>query len=157
MGIESEERYLYDWPELGSALPDEKVLQRLHSDVRGVLDRFPKKVYERNKTRAEHSPFIDDWGNGQMEIEPDNWYPGIDPMPEAKTIEDLDAYTWPDMDDPYRTSHVREQALKLDRENQYAILATPWLMFPFERAIGLQGMEKFLFNMATEPEFAQEY
>ena len=156
MGIESEERYLYDWPELGSALPDEKVLQRLHSDVRGVLDRFPKKVYERNKTRAEHSPFIDDWGNGQMEIEPDNWYPGIHPMPEAKTIEDLDAYTWPDMDDPYRTSHVREQALKLDRENQYAILATPWLMFPFERAIGLQGMEKFLFNMATEPEFAQE-
>ena len=156
MGIESEDRYLYDWPELGSALPDEMVMQRLHSDVRGVLDRFPQQVYDRNKTRAEHSPFFDDWGNGQMEIEKDNWYPGIHPMPEAKTIEDLDAYPWPDMDDPYRTSHVREQALKLDRENQYAILATPWLMFPFERAIGLQGMEKFLYNMATEPDFAQE-
>ena len=156
MGIESEDRYLYDWPELGSALPDEMVMQRLHSDVRGVLDRFPQQVYDRNKTRAEHSPFFDDWGNGQMEIEKDNWYPGIHPMPEAKTIEDLDAYPWPDMDDPYRTSHVREQALKLDRENQYAILATPWLMFPFERAIGLQGMEKFLYNMATESDFAQE-
>lgn len=156
MGIESEDRYLYDWPELGATLPDESVLQRLHSDVRGVLDRFPQKVYERNKSRPEHSPFIDDWGNGQMEIEPDNWYPGIHPMPNAKTIEDLDGYAWPDMDDPYRTSHVREQALKLDTENQYAILATPWLMFPFERAIGLQGMEKFLFNMATETDFAQE-
>jgi|SRR5665648_575595 len=29
-------------------------------------------------------------------------------------------------------------------------------MFLFERAIGLQGMEKFLFNMATEQDFAQE-
>jgi uroporphyrinogen decarboxylase len=156
MCIESEDRYLYDWPELGATLPDESVLQRLHSDVRGVLDRFPQKVYERKKSRPEHSPFIDDWGNGQMEIEPDNWYPGIHPMPNAKTIEDLDGYAWPDMDDPYRTSNVREQALKLDTENQYAILATPWLMFPFERAIGLQGMEKFLYNMATEPDFAQE-
>jgi|SRR5665648_214949 len=107
VGIESEDRYLYDWPELGSALPDEKVMQRLHSDVRGVLDRFPQKVYERNKSRPEHSPFIDDWGNGQMEIEPDNWYPGIHPMPNAITIEDLEAYPWPDMDDPYRTAHVR--------------------------------------------------
>lgn len=156
MGIESEDNYIYDWPELGTALPDEIVLQRLHSDVRGVLDRFPAEVYERAKSRPPHAPFFDDWGNGQKEIGPDNWYPGVHPMPYAKTIEDLDNYPWPDMDDPFRTSHVREQALKLNKENQYAILATPWLMFPFERAIGLQGMETFLSNMAMEPDFAQE-
>ncbi len=156
MGIESNDRFIYDWPELGTALPDEKVLERLHSDVRGVWDRFPKAVYDRNQSREPHAPFFDDWGNGQMEIGPDNWYPGIHPMPDAKTIADLDIYPWPDMDDPYRTSHVRERALELNAENQYSILATPWLMFPFERAIGLQGMEKFLTNMATEPDFAQE-
>jgi len=156
LGVESEDQYIYNWPELGTALPDEKILQRLHSDVRGVLDRFPQAVYERNQNRAPHSPFIDDWGNGQMEIGPDDWYPGIHPMPEAKTIEELDSYPWPDMDDPFRTSHVREQALKLHNANQYAIMGAPWLMFPFERAIGLQGLEKFLTNMATEPDFAQE-
>lgn len=156
LGIESEEKFLYDWPELGSSLPDERVMQRLQSDVRGILDRFPKAVYERNQARPPHSPFIDDWGNGQREIGPDNWYPGIHPMPGAKTIADLDAFVWPDMNDPYRTAHVREQALTLHEENQYSILATPWLMFPFERAIGLQGMETFLSNMAMEPDFAQE-
>ena len=156
MGIESEDRYIYDWPELGATLPDERVMQRLHSDARGILDRFPKEVYERNQSRPEHSPFFDDWGNGQKEIGPDNWFPGIHPIPDAKTFEDLDAYPWPNMDDPYRTAHVREQALKMNEENQYAILGTPWLMFPFERAIGLQGMEKFLLNMATEQDFAQE-
>ncbi|MDO9087533.1 MAG: uroporphyrinogen decarboxylase family protein [Anaerolineaceae bacterium] len=156
LGIESEDRYLYDWPELGSALPDETVMERLRSDVRGVLDRFPKDVYDRNQSRPPHSPFIDDWGNGQMEIGPDNWYPGVHPLPDAKTVEELDYFPWPNMDDSFRTVHVRDQALKIHQENQYAILATPWLMFPFERAIGLQGMEKFLFNMASDQDFAQE-
>jgi len=156
LGIESEDKYLYDWPELGSALPDESVLLRLSSDVRGILDRFPKEVYERNQKRPDHSPFIDDWGNGQMEISPDNWYPGIHPLPNAKTIQDLDQYHWPDMTDPFRTSHIREQVKKLNEENRYAIMGTPWLMFPFERAIGLQGLEQFLLNMATEQDFAQE-
>ncbi len=41
LGIEAEDRYIYDWPELGTALPDEAVLERLHSDVRPVLDAFP--------------------------------------------------------------------------------------------------------------------
>ena len=156
MGIESEDRYLYDWPELGSAMPDESVMQRLNSDARGILDRFPRAVYERNQSRPAHSPFFDDWGNGQMEIGPDNWYPGIHPLPDARTTQDLDQYQWPDMDDPFRTSHIREQVQKLHEENQYAIMGTPWLMFPFERAIGLQGMEQFLLNMAKEQDFAQE-
>jgi uroporphyrinogen decarboxylase len=155
LGLTGEDRYIYDWPELGTALPDEAVMERLHTDVRGILDRFPEEVYKRNKSRPAHSPFIDDWGCGQMEIGPDNWYPGIHPMAGMKSLDDIDNYLWPDMNDPYRTSHVREEANKLHQENRFAIMGTPWLMFPFERAIGLQGMEGFLANMAMEPDFAQ--
>ncbi len=156
MNLEVEEKYIYDWPELGTALPDEWVMQRLHSDVRGVLDRFPLEVYQRNQSRPPHTPFIDDWGGGQMEIGPDEWFPGIAPIPDATTVDVLENYPWPNMDDPYRVAHVREQSLKLHQENLYAIMATPWLMFPFERAFEMQGMEKFLMNLATEPDFAQE-
>lgn len=156
LGVVCEDQYIYDWPELGTALPDERIMQRLHSDVRGILDRFPLEVYERNKNRSPHSPFIDDWGGGQMEISPDEWYPGIHPLPDAVTKDELDNYKWPDMDDPYRVAHVRAEAMKLHEENQYAIMATPWLMFPFERAFEMQGMEKFLLNLAVEPDFAQE-
>lgn len=156
MNLEVEEKYIYDWPELGTALPDERVMQRLHSDVRGVLDRFPLEVYQRNQLRPPHTPFIDDWGGGQMEIGPDEWFPGIAPIPDATTVDVLENYPWPNMDDPYRVAHVREQSLKLHQENLYAIMATPWLMFPFERAFEMQGMEKFLMNLATEPDFAQE-
>ena len=155
VGHEGEDSYVYDWPELGTALPDEFMFQRLHSDARPILDRFPEEVYLRNRAREPHSPFIDDWGGGQKEIEPGVWFPGIHPLENATTIEELEKYPWPDMDDPYRVSHVREQALKLHQENQYALIATPWLLFPFERGFEMQGMDKFLLNMAMIPDFAQ--
>jgi len=59
------------------------------------------------------------------------------------------------MSDPTRIAHVRETARRLAEENRYAILATPWLLFPFERAFAMQGMEVFLANMVTNPDFAR--
>ena len=156
LDIDAPDDYLYDWPELGTAKIDEQTMQRLHSDVRGVLDRFPQQIQERNEKREPGSPCIDDWGGGQIEIEPGVWFPGYHPLAEATSIEELEAYTgWPNMDDPYRVAHVGKEAAKLAEENQYAIMATPWLMFPFERAFEMQGMDKFLMNMALYPDFAE--
>jgi len=155
-GIQAPDNYLYDWPELGTAHVDEQTMQRLHSDVRGVLDLEPENVLKRNRERAPHSDCIDSWGSGQMEVTPGNWFPGIHPLATAKTVEDLDAYPcWPDMGDPSRIAHVGETAQRLADENQFAIMATPWLLFPFERAHAMQGMEPFLLNMAMNPDFAQ--
>jgi uroporphyrinogen decarboxylase len=155
LGVTSEDRYIYDWPELGTILPDEAVLERLHADVRGVFDSFPAATLARNVARPAHSPFIDDWGSGQVEVEAGTWYPGVHPMAEATTIEAIERYPWPDMDDPSRVADVHAAAARLAADNQYAILATPWLLFPFERAFAMQGLETFLMNLALEPEFAE--
>jgi uroporphyrinogen decarboxylase len=155
LSIEAEDRYLYDWPELGTALPDEATLQRLHSDARGVLDRFPSWVYERNQARPKGSPFLDDWKGGSVEIEPGVWYPGVHPLKDATTIDEIEAFPWPDMDDPSRVAHVRAQVRALHHDTQYAIIGTPWLLFPFERAHALQGMDTFLMNMGLYPDFAE--
>lgn len=154
LGIEAPDRYLYDWPELGTALLDEATLDRLHVDVRGVHDRFPEATELRNRTRPPHAPFIDDWGSGQVEIEDGTWFPGVHPMIDATTIEDIERYPWPDMDDPYRVAHVRQAAARLAADDRYAIMATPWLLFPFERAIAMQGLERCVIAMATEPELS---
>lgn len=154
--IQAPDNYLYDWPELGTAKIDEQTMRRLHSDVRGVLDLEPEQVLKRNRERDPHSDCIDSWGSGQTEITPGDWFPGIHPLPEARTVKDLDLYQgWPDMSDPTRIAHVAEAARRLAEENQFAILATPWLLFPFERAHAMQGMEVFLLNMATDPDFAR--
>jgi uroporphyrinogen decarboxylase len=59
------------------------------------------------------------------------------------------------MDDPTRVAHVKEEVNKLASQNQYAIIGTPWLLFPLERAFAMQGMDTFLLNLAMEPEFAE--
>lgn len=156
-GIEAPDEYLYDWPELGTALIDEETMQRLHSDVRGVVDLEPEATRRRNRDREPHSDCIDSWGSGQIEITEDDWFPGVHPLKDARTSAELEAYpNWPDMSDPSRVAHVAEQARSLAAQNEYAILATPWLLFPFERAYAMQGMETFLLNMAMDPDFAKE-
>jgi uroporphyrinogen decarboxylase len=154
-GIEAPDDYIYQWPELGTALIDEETMNRLHSDVRGVLDLEPAHIRERNKSRDPHSPYLSSWGNGQVEIEPGIWFPGTHPLIEATSLDDIEKYAWPDPNDPTRFAHVKAEAQKLADENQFAIVATPWLLFPFERAFGLQGMDTFLTNMALRPDFAK--
>lgn len=155
-GIKAPDNYIYDWPELGTAEIDEATMHRLHSDVRGVLDLEPEKVLKRNRERDPGSDCVDSWGSGQIEITPGDWFPGIHPLSEARTVQDLDNYPgWPDMSDPTRIAHVRENSRRLAEENQFAILATPWLLFPFERAHAMQGMEQFLLGMAMDPDFAR--
>ena len=155
-GIEAPDNYIYDWPELGTAAIDEQTMRRLHSDVRGVLDLEPATVRERNRKREPHSDYIDSWGSGQTEIVPGDWFPGIHPMADASKTEDLEQYGgWPDMTDPSRVAHVKAEAQRLADDNEFAIVATPWLLFPFERAHAMQGMETYLLNMAMNPDFAR--
>jgi uroporphyrinogen decarboxylase len=154
-GIEAPDEYLYDWPELGTARLDEATYERLHADVRGVLDRFPAEVRRRNAARDPRSPMIDDWGSGQVYAGPDSWFPGVHPLADAWSPSDLDAYPWPDMTDPTRFEGVRAEARRLRDEDRYAVLGTPWLAFPLERAFAMQGTDTFLANLAGEPEFAE--
>ena len=154
-GIEAEDHYIYDWPELGTALIDEATMVRLHSDVRGVLDLEPDWVLERNRNREPGSDYINSWGSGAKLIGDDEWYPMVEPLADVTTVQEIEDYPWPDMSDPSRYAHIPAQAAALAEQNEYAIVATPWLLFPFERAFAMQGMEKFLFNMAIYPDFAE--
>ncbi|MFZ4617606.1 MAG: uroporphyrinogen decarboxylase family protein, partial [Rectinemataceae bacterium] len=154
IGVLAEGRYIYDWPELGTALPSEEALERLGADTRSVLDRFPSFVYERARSRPAHADFIDDWGGGAREIAPGSWYPGIHPLAEAGSIAELEAYPWPDMDDPSRVAHVRAEARTLASDRQHAVIGCPWLLFPFERAQAMRGLDTLLMDIAAEPEFA---
>lgn len=155
LGVTAPDRYIYDWPELGTAALDEQTLRRLGSDARGVLDRYPAEIYRRNQARPPHDPFIDDWGTGQVEISPGSWFPGVHPMKDARTLDDIERYPWPDMDDPSRVAHVRDEAARLREENEFAVIGTPWLLFPLERAFAMQGMDAFLTNMVLAPDFAR--
>jgi len=154
LGVNSEEKYLYDWPELGTAAMDETILERLHSDVRGVLDREPAFIREKNQAREPGSPYFNSWGVGSVEGDPGMWFPAIHPLAESHSIADIESYPWPDMNDPTRVSHIRAEARKLMQDSKYAIVGTPWLAFPLERAFAMQRMDRFMLNLGRHPEFA---
>ena len=155
IGVDAPDEWLYEWPELGTAGLDEATLRRLHSDVRGVRDLEPAHVLDRNRTREPHGDYVNSWGSGAREVRPGEWFPMVHPLRDATTIDAIEAYPWPDMDDPTRVAHVADQAARLAAEDEYAILATPWLLFPLERAFAMQGMDTLLMNMALHPDFAE--
>jgi uroporphyrinogen decarboxylase len=155
LGLDPGDRSLYDWPELGTAAPTEDILLRLGTDVRGVLDREPAATLAANRARPAHADYINSWGSGAREVRPGEWFPMICPLATATTVEEIESYPWPDMDDPTRVAHVAGEASALASEGRYAIMATPWLLFPLERAFAMQGMDTFLMNMALYPEFAE--
>ena len=73
IGVQSEDKYIYQWPELGTAEIDEETMLRLSVDVRGVRDLEDAETLKRNLNRDPHSPYITSWGTGQKEIEPGVW------------------------------------------------------------------------------------
>ncbi|MBL8078876.1 MAG: hypothetical protein JNM55_13005 [Anaerolineales bacterium] len=153
--VKAEEKYLYDWPELGTAAMNESILERLRSDVRGVHDREPAHIREMNEKREPGTPYYNSWGVGSVQGDPGMWFPAIHPLAESHSIDDIESYPWPDMNDPTRVSHVKAEAQRLASENKYGILATPWLAFPLERAYAMQRMDKFMLNIGRYPEFAR--
>lgn len=155
LGLTPGDEYLYEWPELGTARPTEEMLVRLGTDVRGVWDREPSAVLEANANRPEGSDYINSWGSGARQVRPGEWFPMIHPLAKATTTAELDSYPWPDMTDPSRIAHVADDAARLADEGRYAIMATPWLLFPLERAFAMQGMDTFLMNLALYPDFAE--
>jgi uroporphyrinogen decarboxylase len=155
LGIDASDEYLYRWPELGTAALDEGTLERLGTDVRGVLDVEPAWVLERNATRPPHSDYVNSWGSGAVEVGPEDWFPAVCPMAEATTVAEIEDYPWPDMDDPTRVAHVADEAAALASQGRYAIMATPWLLFPLERAFAMQGMDVFLANLVFHPGFCE--
>lgn len=153
-GIDAPDEWLYDWPELGTARLDEETLRRLHVDVRGVLDREPAAVIEHNRRRPPHTDYVNSWGSGAVEIAPDEWFPMVEPLADATTVDAVDRYPWPDMDDPTRVAGMASEASRLAADGEYAVLVAPWLLFPLERAFAMQGMDRFLMNAALFPDFA---
>ena len=155
-GIEAPDEYIYDWPGLGTAKVDETTLQRLQADVRGVLDLEPEAIREANRMRPEGVPYRDSWRwDYYANLQEGDPRADKPPFRDVDTIDAVFDYPWPDTDDPTRYAHIKAQARKLAEANEYVIMGTPWLLFPFERANGMQGMDQFLLNMALNPDFAK--
>ena len=53
-----------------------------------------------------------------MEIAPDDWFPMVEPLADATTLDAIERYPWPDMDDPTRVAHMGAEAARFAADVQ---------------------------------------
>lgn len=75
---------------------------------------------------------------------------------ENATLDDLDAYPFPQPDRLVRRDELRERARYLKENTDYAVVGRAFDSFgPFERASGLRRVDQLLMDLAMNPEFVE--
>ena len=127
---------------------DERILDRFDIDIRRV---FAKQSEEYPKYHDDGT-FSNEWGLVQRDT-------GLyvetvkNPLEDAE-LEDLDTYPWPQPEEMLDVTGMKERAKKLHEENEYAISLRMPCNGIFEIACWLRGMENFMVDTITDPEFA---
>ena len=136
---------------LDSVRMEESVLARLPVDTRAV---FPLPPARRPARWLDERTLLDEWGTTQQrppdgrQLDPTGY-----PLAEA-TVADLEAYPWPDVEDPARYAGLRDQARDLHENTGYAVCGSTADTVIFDRAWMLRGMEQFLSDLLLDPAFA---
>jgi uroporphyrinogen decarboxylase len=140
------------------AYPCEELLKHLNVDVRWL--RPPASLLPEHYTLQVEGRYqgIRDqfgvlWGDdANKDVKDILFYdPCIHPLSDAKTIQDVKEYDWPDGTDKAPLRGLREQARKLRETTDYAIAAPP-LGCIYEYTTFLFGFEKALRHLRMNPE-----
>jgi len=128
---------------------DERVMQRLHSDMRSVGPNLPGAVTELDGTKTW--PFL--CGTRIKKVgywdEPFEW-----PMKYMTTKKDIDEYPWPPLDINIMEGVV-ERARYLHEETDYWVQGESLTNFlPFDAyGLAFSGTEKWLTDLKIRPKF----
>ena len=149
LGIEGEARYMKR--KSRTAILDERVAERLHSDTRAIIYGSPndwEDIYFEDGSFQDEFQVI--WSKSKAG---GHYAPVGNPLSEASTA-DIDSFPWPDPLNPGRTHGLREQSRHLHEETDYAIV----LSLPsgiVHLCAYLRGFEEFMVDLAINPEFVE--
>lgn len=133
---------------------DDRLLERLGTDFRycwpGMLPNSPVFPGEIPDT------FYDSYGQVWKRAQP-YYYAGEGLLQEASSIDDIERLVrWPDLSDPRWTAGLAERACLLKENTDYFVVMRMVASHgPFQTACDLRGTDKFLMDLALNPEFAQ--
>ena len=139
------------------AQPCEAVLERFHVDTRYIAAKAAAGfqggiVPNRRDGRLWHD-LRDEFGIVWSMPDDHPYYMDISHHPLAlATLADIAAYPFPKGDDPGRFEGLRERALMLRKETPYAVVSGISGVV-YEICWYLRGLEQWLMDLLTEPEF----
>jgi len=139
------------------ARPSEEILRRFHVDIRYVCAHSPDGfagAIERNvrKGRLWHD-LKDEFGVVWSMPDDQGLYMDISHHPLADaSIEELEAYPFPDGTDETRFTGLREEAMRLRKQTPYA-LSTGIGGVVYETCWYLRGLQRWFMDMIENPAF----
>jgi len=141
------------------ARPCEEVLRRLRVDTRYIVahgpDSFQGGVEHNTRNGRLWHDLADEFGIVWSMPDDQHLYMDISHHPLAEaTIEEIADYPFPIGDDPMRFTGLREQALQLRRETDYA-LCTGIGGVVYEFCWYLRGLERWLMDLIENPTFCE--
>jgi uroporphyrinogen decarboxylase len=140
------------------AYPCEELLEHFNIDVRWLRppasllpEHFTPEV--EGKYQGIRDQFGVFWGDSaEKDLKDILFYdPCIHPLSDAKTVQQIREYDWPDGTDKASLKGLRDQARKLRENTDYAIAAPP-LGCIYEYTTFLFGFEKALRHLRMNPE-----
>jgi len=140
LGIKKEVRHS---PLSHDAIIDEKILKRLHVDVRGIgINTMVKHL---------SNGIVEDWWGVKWKDTGHMFMPMDPPLKKAQNIDEIENYPWPDPNDPSLIKGKYKQAKELYQRTNYALIAWSGGML-FHRYSFLRGLEQWLLDMKLNPE-----
>jgi uroporphyrinogen decarboxylase len=137
------------WRGLQYVLMDEEALAWAGSDGRTLL-AGPAPAPLAHDISAD--AYVDGWGSVWERRPGAIYYEVVDSPIRTATIDDLDRYPWPDLAHPSRFVGLREKA-KAIQDAGYAVVALSGVS-AFEQAYVSRGVERWLLDLAADPDFA---
>jgi uroporphyrinogen decarboxylase len=131
---------------------DERILEYFDIDFRRI---FLKGRHVRKIAHREDNSFYDAWGIGYKQ---EGIYVNVvsNPLKGVETVEEIDAYSWPKAEEMFSVEGLAEEAERLYKKTDYAIVARNPLTAGFlDRANQLMGMSDFLTTLIVNPEMAR--
>ena len=131
---------------------DEGTMRRLGSDLRPVTLRPPRNW---SPPPSEPSTFVDELGIKWRQSSYSRgyyWELAGHPLANA-TISDLDAYPWPDANDPGRYAGLAKEVRDLYQQTSYALMGDSGFKGFWEPAFMLRGLTQALMDLVQNPDF----
>lgn len=135
-------------------VPDEEVLRLLDVDFRSISLGAPDSA---QIVVVSDERFTDEWGvvwgrvGGGEFMNRDGPFQGLD----EPTPRDLERHVWPDADDPGRFRALREQALRIREDTDYA-LVLDLDVGVVNKCQRVRGFTAWLEDLLLHPDFAEE-
>lgn len=135
--------------------PDPRLVELFGRDVAPFFPRA--RAGWKLEIDPETDSFVDEWGTTFHRPPGGYYYDAVPPFPleKAETLEEVDAYRWPDPRDPARMEGVAQAVKEAHEKGDRAVMFASQRLGLWTQPWVLRGLEQAFIDLVAEPAIAE--